>query len=150
MGLSMQDSRFLFHSRTNTQPACRRVGRDGVAAVEFAVVLPIIVLILVASLEIASSLHLKSVLQNASREGVRHAIVPRATSASVSEACQASLDGNGVRGAEIRVSPDPTSAKSGTLIQVTISASASENAWIPKGQLMGNSLFTSTTTMRKE
>lgn len=150
MGSRLQIDNFPTQWHAYTRPPYHRRSRNGTATVEFAVVLPVIVFILLAFLEIASSVNLKSALQNASREGARHAIVPSATSASVTEACLASLNANGVKGAEISVSPDLKSAKSGSLIQVTVSAIAAENAWILKGKLMGNRLVISTTSMRKE
>lgn len=124
--------------------------RQGAAAVEFAVVLPVILFILAAAIEVGSAVHVLSAMQNAAREGARHSVIPRATSSSVIEVCAASLAGNQIKGAKISVTPDPRSAKSGSFIQVTVSAGAAENSWISVSKLMGSKLLTSTVSMRKE
>ena len=128
----------------------RNQNRKGVAAVEFACVLPVIVIVLASALEIGCGIHMLSALQHAAREGARHSVVQGATQTSVNEVCLISLNANGIKAAQIAITPDPFSAKSGAFIQVTVSASAAENSWTQIMKLFGSKPFTSTVTMRKE
>jgi Flp pilus assembly protein TadG len=124
--------------------------RQGIAAVEFAVVLPVIVLIVFGVLELGCMIHVQGALQNASREGARHAITRRATAASVAEACQQSLSLTTVKGAVISVTPDPTQAESGSMIRVRISADYLRNSWLPGNGLFRGASLSSEVVMRKE
>jgi Flp pilus assembly protein TadG len=56
-------------------PMIRRTGpiRDGNAAVEFAIVLPFIMTLLMGILEVGRLIEMQQVLTNATREGARHA-----------------------------------------------------------------------------
>jgi Flp pilus assembly protein TadG len=124
--------------------------RRGIAAVEFAMVLPVIVLVLFGVLELACMIHVQGALLNASREGARHAITRRATSGSVSEICHQSLKHAAVKHATVNVSPDPATAPPGTLINVRSSADYLANSWLPgSGFFRGTSLSTEV-AMRKE
>lgn len=80
-----------FSSRS---PARRRVGRSarrdgacerGAAAVEFALVLPVVLALLVGMLELGLALYDKAVLTQASREGARAGIVLRNPKLSTGE-----------------------------------------------------------------
>ncbi|OLL32206.1 pilus assembly protein TadE [Burkholderia sp. SRS-W-2-2016] len=64
----------------------RPSGQRGVAAVEFAIVLPILLLVLFAIVELGIALYDKAVITNASREGARAGVVlksPKPTSTEV-------------------------------------------------------------------
>src|SRR6188472_1863347 len=74
---------------------CRR----GVAASELAVCLPIVVLLVLATIEACSMVFLKQSLTVASYEGVRTAIDKGATSAQVQTACQQVLNDRKIAGA---------------------------------------------------
>ena len=124
--------------------------RQGVAAVEFAMVLPVIVLVLFGVLELACMIHVQSALLNASREGARHAITRRATRASVTEICQQSLQHAAVKHATVSVSPDPATAPPGTLINVRASADYLANSWLPGSGFFRGTHLSNEVTMRKE
>jgi Flp pilus assembly protein TadG len=57
--------------------------RSGVAAVEFALVVPIFLLLVFGIIEFGRALMVQQVLVNASREGARQAVLDGATSAEV-------------------------------------------------------------------
>ena len=70
--------RFLRFKRT-------RGNKDGQALVEFALVLPILVLLLIGMMEFGLLLYNQQVITNASREGTRYGIVSRSPRYDVNE-----------------------------------------------------------------
>lgn len=54
-----------------------RLQQEGAAVVEFALILPLLLLLLIGTLEVSLALYDKSVITNASREGARAGIVAR-------------------------------------------------------------------------
>lgn len=66
--------------------AIRRQAQQGAAAVEFALILPILLLVFFGMIELSLALYDKSILTNASREGARAGIVlssPKLTDAQI-------------------------------------------------------------------
>lgn len=124
--------------------------RQGIAAVEFAMVLPVIVLVLFGVLELACMIHVQGALLNASREGARHAVTRRATGGSVTEVCQQSLQHAAVKRATVSINPDPATAPPGTLINVRTSADYLANSWLPGSGFFRGTQLTSEVAMRKE
>jgi Flp pilus assembly protein TadG len=124
--------------------------RRGAATVELAILLPVLITILVGALEIGNMFSIKSALQNAAREGARHAVLPLATPESVTTSCNQSLAASGLTGVAVAITPSPKSAKSGTMISVSVSATYSQNSWLPSGGILGDKQLVSTVVMRKE
>lgn len=62
----------------------RHIGQNGVAAVEFAIVLPFLVLLIFGTIEFGLMFYNKQVITNASREGVR-AMITGITNAEVKQ-----------------------------------------------------------------
>lgn len=104
--------------------------RRGVAAAELAVCLPVMVLLVVGTIETSSMIFLKQSLTVAAYEGGRTAIIPAATSADVIATCQEILSDRRVNGASIDVSPDVESAVTGDFIQVQVTAPCNQNTII--------------------
>src|SRR2546423_365012 len=103
------------------RPALRRKPR-GVAAAELAVCLPIVVLIVLATIESCSALFLKQSLTVAAYEGVRTAIEKGSTSGNVQTICNGILSERRIQGSQINVTPiDIKSLKPGDFINVTVS-----------------------------
>ena len=73
--------------------------RRGVAAAELAVCLPVVVLLVVATIESCSALFLKQSLTVAAYEGVRTAIEKGSTTANVQTACDQILADRRIQGA---------------------------------------------------
>ena len=124
--------------------------RSGATAVEFAIVLPIIILLLASSLEIGHAFNILSALQNAAREGARHSVVSTATTNSVTEICQQSLTTCGITNPVVSVSPDPANAESGTMIRVTVTASYAENSLMSLSKYFNDRHLSASVAMRKE
>ncbi len=103
--------------------------RKGIAAVEFAIVAPIVFLLIFGGIEAASVIQLRSSIQNAARECARHSITPNATTESCQTLAASSFQVSRLRGASVSLSPNPTNAKAGTLISVTAVAPYGSNSW---------------------
>lgn len=65
------------NKRTTVKEAYMRSGESGTALIEFAIVLPLLIIILFGTIEFGLLMFNKQVLTNASREGARYGIVAR-------------------------------------------------------------------------
>lgn len=127
-----------------------RSKRSGVAAAEFAVCLPVLVLLLMGSIETCSMIFVKQSLACAAYEGTRKALQPNATAADVRRACLDLLGDRNVRGATVTITPsDLTLAREGEYIRVQVSATAAANAVTPLRFYNGRTLE-ATASMMKE
>lgn len=112
-------------SRTKRRSRQGRPPRRGAAAVEFAIVLPLIFLILVGAIDVGQSIHVSQVVNEASREGARQASrYDESSEAAVAAAVRDYIRGSypGVGDGSIAVSmtqSDGTSVASGDLTTVT-------------------------------
>src|SRR5438132_12269139 len=87
-----------------------RKGRRGAAAVEFAIVLPVFVILVFGMIEYGRMVMVQQVITNASREGARRAVLDGATTSSVQTAVTSYLTNAKVNGGATAVSPNPTTA----------------------------------------
>jgi Flp pilus assembly protein TadG len=127
-----------------------RVPRHGVAATELAVCMPVIVLIVLATIEACAMIFLQQSLSVAAYEGARVSLAPGAQASNVEAQCQLILDDRDVRGAQINVSPgDIPGAAAGTWINVETSAPFAQNSLVG-GWLFGNRTLTASVQMVKE
>src|SRR5262245_1428073 len=120
-----------------------RLGHDrrGVAAAELAVCLPVVVLIVLATIESCSALFLKQSLTVAADEGVRTAIEKGASSGTVQTKCNAILKDRKIQGSQITVSPSSISSlKPGDYINVSVSAPCNANSLVPTTFFRGKTL----------
>jgi len=108
----------------------RREGREGQALVEFAIILPVLVILLLGIMEFGLLLYNQQVITNASREGARYGIVARTDRRTpgeiaivVNEYCGTRLITFGSGGGpETVVDPSDTNgAKFGEDLSVTVS-----------------------------
>lgn len=128
----------------------RSASRRAAAAAELALCLPLIVFLLLASLEACSMIFLDHSLTIASYEGVRMGINYDSTNAQVLAKCNQIIDDREVVGATIGISPaNVANAERGEPIAITVTAPCDSNAILPLWFYGGRSL-SSTTTMVKE
>lgn len=107
----------------------RRAHRQGGAAVELVVCLPVIVLLILGALEACGAIFLRQSLTVAAYEGARAALLPNATSASATTRSQQVIDDRRVIGATIATDPsDITTAVPGEYVTVTVTAPSDQNA----------------------
>lgn len=109
--------------------------RRGVAAVELAVCLPILVVVSLVTIEVCSMLHVTQAIKIASFEGARVGVVPAAEAQNVEFQCTSLLESRGVKAFTISMTPsDPSMLNSGDYFRVSIEIDYDQNAIL--GSLM--------------
>jgi Flp pilus assembly protein TadG len=119
----------MVNSRILTS-ASRRRSERGAAAVEFAILLPVLILLLFGIIEFSIAYNHAQGLHAAAREGARVASLPQTTQAAVIDRVKSSLQGvlnsTDIQNATITVTPagnQPCNgAPAGTHVVVTVSA----------------------------
>lgn len=129
----------------------RRSGRKGAAVVEFAVVLPVFLLMVLGMIEYGRLIMVQQIITNASREGARGAVIEGATNQSVNQLVTSYLEKASIRGATVTVSPsNPGNTKYGDPIAVTASIPFNQVSWLPSPMFLGGKTMTAVTVMRRE
>ena len=132
---------------------CRsyRKKRRGAAAVEFAVVAPIFLLLVMGMIEYGRMVMVQQVITNASREGARCAVLDGSTYLDVIATVQGYLTSGSVSGATVTVVPtNPEDAAFGDPVTVTVDIGFSQVSWLPSPMYLGGKTLTATTVMRRE
>ena len=125
--------------------------RRGAAVVEFAVVAPLIFLILFGMIEFGRMLMVQQILTNASREGARRAIIESSTVPEVTTVITDYLQTNSVSGAILSIDPpDLTTLGAGDPITVSVSVQYDQVSWLPTPQYLGGVTLQGISTMRAE
>jgi Flp pilus assembly protein TadG len=135
------------------EKVCRlcRKNRRGAAAVEFAVVAPVLFLLVFGMIEFGRMVMVQQVITNGSREGARLAVLDGTTTADVTTAVNTYLTGASVQGATVTVTPNPpTSAAYGAPVTVVVSVSFDQVSWLPTPMFLSGRELTATTVMRRE
>jgi hypothetical protein len=116
--------------------------RRGVSAVEFAVVLPLIVLLLVGSIEAARGLMVSHSLQEAAQAGCRVYSVEGTTQAQATALIDLAMSNAGVTGYSITYDPAAKAAVDTHMepVEVTITVPFANVAWLPPSFLSGATL----------
>ena len=105
--------------------------RKGAAVVEFAVCLPVIVLIMLGSIEAANMLFLRQALVQASYEGAKAAIKGDSDNATVTLIANQVAAGRRLEGFTVETIPaDVSSAAEGELVRVRSTAPVNSNSFI--------------------
>jgi Flp pilus assembly protein TadG len=130
-------------------PACR-TPRWGTAAVEFAIIGPIVVMLVLGMIEFSRLMMVQEILTNAAREGARQAVLNGATTSNATTTVSNYLSGAGISGYTTTVSPDPSTAEAGTAITVQITIPYSDVTWLPTPIFLGGVTLTATVIMCKE
>lgn len=127
-----------------------RESRRGAAMVEFALTLPLLLIIVLGTIESCSMLHLKQTLHIAAYEAARVALVPKTTNAQVTNAAQAILTDRRVQGSAISITPSSfSSAPISSYITVTVTAPSNSNFAVPL-LFYRNKTITGSCSMMKE
>ena len=125
--------------------------RLGTAAVEFAVVSPLVLLLLFGMVEFGRMLMVQQILTNASREGARRAIIESSTVPEVTAVVADYLKANSVSGATLDVGPtDLTTVGAGEPVVVSVSVLYDQVSWLPVPRYLGGVLLQGESTMRAE
>lgn len=125
-------------------------GRRGAALTEFAVILPVLVLMFFGTVEACSMINLEQSLKVAAYEATRIALVPGTTAGNVTAAATQVLEDRNIAGGAVTISPsDFNSAATGTYVSVTVTAPAKGNSLVG-AWFYGGRTLTSTVEMMKE
>ena len=120
------------------------------AAAEFAVCLPILMVLMVGTIEACSMIYLKQTLSVAAYEAIRASTTPNATATGIQDAADAVLTARGVNNPTVTISPvnfDSQPPESWTT--VTVSAPGSSNSVIA-GWFYDQKVISASATMMKE
>jgi len=120
---------------------CRRKStgenRRGVATIEAAIILPVMFLVISATVEISTAIYLKESLKVAAYEGARNAINRDATDVSVRNRVENALKSRNIKlgGKSITtacsISPAANAAEKLEPIKVTVTAPTADNVFVP-------------------
>ncbi|MCX7425038.1 MAG: pilus assembly protein [Planctomycetia bacterium] len=134
---------------------CRQY-RRGVAAVEFAIVAPVFILMMLGMIELGRAVMVQQIITNASREGARVAVLPGSTGGEVTTRVQNILTASGIGGATVRILSEagqpinPEDAGFGAVIDVTVSVPFNQVSWLPASRYLAGKNLTASTVMRGE
>ncbi len=134
------------HHRTSKQANKRR----GAAVVEFAVCVPVLVLIVFGSIEMTNGIYLKQAGTAAAYEAARVVTATGGLESSATTRAQEVLAGYSVVGATIAISPavDSTTPR-GTYVSVSVTIPSRENSH-GLNMLLGSSVIDAEVTMVKQ
>lgn len=110
----------------------RRCSRRGVAMMEFAIVLPVFLLMIIGIIEFGRAVMVHQILVNAAREGARLAVIPGVTNAKVTDLVEEWLVTLDAPGRQIAITDedgnaiDLTTAKSRDIVRVSVSVPYNE------------------------
>ena len=128
----------------------RRV-RRGAAAVEFALVAPVFILLIFGILECGQLIMVQQILTNASREGARLAVLEGTTLSEMQTAVDDYLANSSISGASLTVTPSSLgNTESGAPITVTVSVPFSQVSWGSSTWFPGGANLSASTLMRRE
>jgi len=143
----------MFFRGHQTEPPIKRVdtrtNRRGAAAVEAAIVLPVVVFVVFGSIEIANGVFLKQSLAVAAYEGAREASRPGGTQNHALSRIREVLSNKGVDNEIVTITPSITEATPrGTKIYVKVSAPVSTDSINPCKLLINRTLEQSVVMVR--
>ncbi len=128
-----------------------RANRSGTAAVEFAVVAPLLFAVVLGLIEFGRAIMVQQSLVSAARESSRVAVLAGTSKQDVIDRATASLSAAGISGFTITMNPDPPSgAAEGTAVTVTIKVSFNNVTWLPVPIYLGGKMLTASCVMRRE
>lgn len=127
-----------------------RSERRGTSAVELAVCLPTLVLVIIGSLECCGMIFLNQSLHIAAYEGTRLGIQSDATNADVIDRANDILGARNVNSASITIEPaDVSGVVSGETITISLSAPCDANSMMTPWFFQGRTLVGQTTMIKE-
>lgn len=138
--------------RVTRRRQSKNKSRRGAAVVEFALVAPVFLLIILGSIEFSRAVIVQQAITNASREGARIGSYDSTTQTStVTAAVTTSLSNVGIKDATVSVSPDPPSGASiGQPVTVTVNIVFDKVSWLPSPVFLGGRTLQANTVMCRE
>ena len=127
-----------------------RSNRKGTAAVELAIVAPVIIVLVMGTIEFGRAMVVLQVITNASRVAARSAVMPSGSSSTAIAAAEEYAEAAGVSGLTIQVTPSPSSANVGDAITSEVTVSYADNTWMPGDWFLGGVTLSASSVMAKE
>jgi Flp pilus assembly protein TadG len=129
-----------------------RPARWGGAVVEFAVVVPLLLMFILGTIEVGRFMMVQEIVVNAAREGARRGVIIGATDNDVQTIIDNYLSSSTISGHTRSVTPGLATAKSGDLITVRVSVPYQNISWLPAGatRWLNSRNAVGTVVMRKE
>ncbi len=125
--------------------------RRATALVEFAVLLPILFLVLFGIIEYGQFLYAQQSVTLAAREACRIAILPGTTKAQATARAANVLSQAGISNFSISFDPDPpSSASNGAPVRVDVEAEFSQISWLGIPIFLNGTTLRGTAVMRRE
>ncbi len=135
--------------RRPRRAAARR--RRGAALVEFAVVAPLLFLVIFAVIEFGRMVMVHQIMTNAAREGARRAILEQTTNAETHTIVSDYLTASSISNATVSVTPESFDQVGfGDPINVTVSVAFDDVSWLPAPWFLVGTNLSVTSTMRAE
>lgn len=129
----------------------RRNDRRGIATVEFAIVAPLLLMIVFGIIEFGRMVMVQQIMTNASREGARRAIIEDATSAEVVSLVSDYLADASVSGATVTIEPlDLSNVGFGDPVTVAVDVAFEDVSWAGSSWFLGGATFHASTVMQGE
>lgn len=129
----------------------RQHDRKGAAVVEFAVVAPVLFMIVFGIIEFGRLLMVQQVLTNATREGARRGITESSTAAEVQTVVNNYLAGASVSGATVTVTPlELATLGLGDPVTVSISVPFNSVSWLSSPWFLGGTTLSAQSVMQAE
>lgn len=111
---------------------CLPLPRRGTATVEFAICLPVMLLLTFGAIEAANGIYLKQVVTQAAYEGARVATTIGSVETEAVAFSRQVLDARHIQNAVIQISPSiNANTPSGTEVTVTVTAPSNSNSFAP-------------------
>ncbi len=123
--------------------------RSGAAVVEFAVCLPVIMMLVLGAIEATSMIFLQQSLTAAAYEGVREATRVAATDEAARRVAENVLTTRQVKNFTVSFTPNPSTATRGQRVVVNVTAPVSQNSPFI-GHVLKDRVLSAQATMLKE
>jgi Flp pilus assembly protein TadG len=135
----------------------KRAPRKGLAVVELAIIVPVLVFLAIGMIEVARGLMVKETLSNAARKGCRTGILPTGTTSAITSDINQVLTDNNIDSSYATVTvlvngkvADASTAKQHDQISVKVSIPVSRVAWITPFFLPGSDIESDTMSMMRQ
>jgi Flp pilus assembly protein TadG len=122
------NEKYMGRTRHQCGPS-RRTDRRGATAVQFALTLPVLVVLLFGALELGRMNMIRQMANNAAYEAARACTVPGGNVADGEAAGRAILQAIGVQGATVDVQPDPI-VNATPIVTATVTVPYQTNMWV--------------------
>ncbi len=137
--------------RTRAKEKSRTDQRRGTAAVEFALVAPLFILLVFGIIEFGRMLMVQQVLTNATREGARRAIVEGTTQSEVLTVVNNYLSNSSVSDAAVTVNPSALeNAGFADPVVISVSVQFDSVSWLPSPWFLKDTTLSASSTMQAE